>query len=272
MAQIPRDALGLGLRPALYPYLFEHWPKVDYFEIISENFMGPAELPQKNLSKVLRRYPIVLHGVGLNLLGHEPLDACYLDQLAALAERVDAPFVSDHLCWTGAHGLRHHDLLPTPYLKELVDYAAMRAAAVQQHLGRPFALENLSSYLAFEDSEMPEWEFYAAVVNKANCWFMLDINNIYVSSQNHGFNPLDYLAAINFSKVIQVHLAGHERQPDGTIIDTHDQAVCDAVWELYRSAWKMGGPFPTLLEWDDRIPSMPDLIAELEKARRIRLS
>jgi uncharacterized protein (UPF0276 family) len=269
-ATLPRDALGLGLRPPHYPYLFERWPAVGYFELISENFLGPSYFPRRRLEQLRGRYPLVLHGVGLNLLGHAPLDPRYLDQLCRLADAVDAPFVTDHLCWTGAHGLSHHDLLPAPYTADLAALAAERAAHVQRQLGRPFGLENLSSYVEFRSSTMTEWQFYTAVVHASGCWFMLDINNVYVSSQNHGFSPETYLDAIDFSRVLQVHLAGHSREPDGTLVDTHDAPVTRAVWELYARAWRQGGPFPTLLEWDDRIPPMETVIAELDKARKAR--
>lgn len=269
-SRVSREALGLGLRPALYAAIFEARPPVDYFEIISENFMGQALPPRQNLTRVLDHYPVVMHGVGLNVLGHEPLNERYLDELCRLADAVDAPFVSDHLCWTGAHGLSHHDLLPTPYTRDLVGYAAERAARVQKRLGRTFALENVSSYVRFAASEMNEWEFYRAVVEEAGISFMLDINNIYVSSQNHEFDPREYLRHIPFHRVVQVHLAGHERLPDGAIIDTHDRVVADAVWELYQEAWAIGGPFPTLLEWDDKIPPLPELLHELQKARDVR--
>ncbi|MFT3925861.1 MAG: DUF692 domain-containing protein [Myxococcales bacterium] len=267
---LPRDALGLGLRAAHYAHLFEHWPPVDYFEVLSENFMGDAALPRQKLERVQARYPLVLHGVGLNLLGHAELDPDYLGRLTSLAAQVDARFVSDHLCWTGAHGLTHHDLLPTPYVPELVEFAAARAQRVQAQLGRPFGLENLSSYVSFRESSLSEWEFYAAVVRESGCYFMLDINNIYVSSVNHGFDPRTYLDAIDFDRVLQVHLAGHSREPDGTIVDTHDRPVSDAVWSLYRDAYRVHGPFPTLLEWDAAIPSLPEVMEELEKARTVR--
>jgi uncharacterized protein (UPF0276 family) len=267
---LPREALGLGLRIPHYEHLFEHWPAVDYFEIISENFIGGALPPKRNLERVKSRYPIVLHGVGLNLLGEAPLDEAYLQSIRRLADDVDAPFVTDHLCWTGAHGMSHHDLLPVPYTKELVAFAAERAALVQQKLGRPFGLENLSSYVEFRRSTMTEWEFYTSVVREAGCSYLLDVNNIYVSSQNHRFDPLQYLRAVDFERVLQVHVAGHTREAGGTIVDTHDQPVAGDVWSLYREAWKMGGPFPTLLEWDDRIPPMPEVLHELEKARRVR--
>ena len=165
--ELPRDALGLGLRLPHYAHLCEHWPELGYLEIISENFLGDAWPPRRHLDRVRERYPIVLHGVGLNLLGHAGLDSAYLDRLSWLADYVDAPFVTDHLCWTGAQGLSHHDLLPTPYVADLIGVAAEGAAAVQRHLGRPFGLENLSSYVEFRDSTMPEWEFYAAVVREA---------------------------------------------------------------------------------------------------------
>jgi len=268
--ELPRDALGVGLRVPHYEHIFAHAPAVDYFEIISENFLSDAALPRRNLERVRARYPVVLHGVGLNLLGHAPLDEAYLDRLCRLADAMDAPFVTDHLCWTGAHGMSHHDLLPTPYVPELVEMAAERAHAVQARLGRPFGLENLSSYVTFADSTLSEAEFYAAVVRASGCWFMLDVNNIYVSSVNHGFDALAYLDHIDFSRVLQVHLAGHSREPAGNLIDTHDQPVTDDVWRLYAEAWRRGGPFPTLLEWDDHIPAMPVLLAELDKARAVR--
>ncbi len=267
---IPGDALGIGLRPAHYAELREPWPDLGYLEIIADNFMSGAALPLLHLDRLAKRYPIVLHGVGLNLLGEAPLDRAYLDRLARLADRVDAPFVTDHLCWTRAHGVCHHDLLPAPYRPELVELAAERAAAVQRRLGRPFGLENLSTYLEFTTSTLTEWQFYTAVVRSAGCWFMLDVNNVYVSSVNHGFDPREYLAAIDYSRVLQVHLAGHTVEPDGTIVDTHDHPVCPEVWRLYAEAWRAGGPFPTLLEWDGHIPPLAEVVAEVGRAREVR--
>ena len=267
---LSRDALGLGLRLPHYPYVFEHAPAIDYFEIISENFLGPAAVPGARLARVRARYPVVLHGVGLNLLGHEPIDEAYVESLARLADDVDAPFVTDHLCWTRDHGRSHHDLLPVPYTRDLVELAAERAHTVQKKLGRPFGLENLSSYVSFETSEMTEWEFHAAVVRDSGCHWLLDVNNVYVSSQNHGFDPDAYLAAIDFSRVLQAHLAGHTREANGMLVDTHDTAVNDAVRALYTRAWKLGGPFPTMIEWDDKIPPMPEMLAELDRVREAR--
>ena len=266
---LARDALGLGLRTQHYRELGEPWPELDYFEIITENFLSEAEGPRYHLDRIRERYPIVLHGVGLNLLGPEPPSSEYLDRVAALAERVDAPFVSDHLCWTGSQGLSHHDLLPVPHVPELVGLAAERARHVQQHLGKPFGLENLSSYVEFTTSTMTEWDFYAEVVERAGCWFMLDINNIYVSSVNHRFTPTDYLSRIDFSRVLQAHVAGHTQEPNGSLIDTHDQPVADGVWQLYSRAFRQT-PFPTLLEWDDHVPPLGETLAELQRAKAVR--
>lgn len=269
-APLPRDATGLGLRPTHYPYIYEHWPALDYVEIITENFLGPAAGPRAHLDRIAARYPVVLHGVSLNLLGHAPIDLAYVDEVARLADQVDAPFVTDHLCWTGAHDVNHHDLLPTPYTDDLIGLAAERADLVQRRLGRPFGLENLSTYVAFRDSTMTEWDFYTRVVRDAGCWFMLDLNNVYVSSVNHGFDPAAYVDAIDFTRVLQAHLAGHTRQPDGVIVDTHDHPVCDDVWALYAHAWRRGGPFPTMIEWDAAIPAMPVVLDELARARAVR--
>lgn len=267
---LARDALGLGLRTPHYDYIFEHWPALDYFEVITENFLGDAAPPRRHLARICERYPVVLHGVTLNLLGPEAPDPKYLDEVARLADLVEAEFVTDHLCWTGAHGVQHHDLLPVPYTEEVVELAARRAERVQRHLQRPFGIENLSTYVEFSRSEMSEWAFYTRVVTESGCSFMLDINNVYVSSVNHGFDPHAYLAAIDFSRVLQVHLAGPSQQPNGTLVDTHDRQVPGAVWDLYRSAWQRGGPFPTLVEWDDAIPPLPELLSELSKARQVR--
>lgn len=265
-----RDALGLGLRRTHLPYVLEHAPPIDYFEIISENFLGPSPMPRSRLARIRSRYPVVLHGVGLDLLGHEPIDEAYVESIARLADAVDAPFVTDHLCWTRDHGRSHHDLLPVPYTRDLVDLAAERAHAVQKKIGRPFGLENLSSYVSFTTSTMPEWEFQAAVIRESGCHWLFDVNNVYVSSQNHGFDPDAYLAAVDFSRVLQVHLAGHARVANGMLVDTHDAAVDDAVFALYARAWKKGGPFPTMIEWDDKIPGMPEMLAELDRVREAR--
>lgn len=265
-----RTALGLGLRPPFYAHIYEHRPDVDFFEVISENYLDPAAPSSAHLARIGERYPIVLHGVTLNLLGHEELDGDYLDRVRRLADRIDAAYVTDHLCWTAAHGISHHDLLPVPYTEALVELAAERACHVQRRLGRPFGIENLSSYVELADSTMSEWEFYTRVVREADCWFMLDINNVFVSSVNHRFDARRYVDAVDFARVLQVHLAGHTREPSGLLVDTHDRSICDEVWQLYAYAWRRHGPFPTLIEWDAEIPSMPVVLAELDRAREIR--
>lgn len=267
---LARDALGLALRVPHYTSVTRERPALDYFELLSDNYLRPSTPARGHASRVAELYPVVLHGVGLNLLGSEPLDEAYLDALSALADAFDVPFVSDHLCWSRHQAMTHHDLLPTPHTEAIAEYVAERAAYVQRRLARPLALENVSSYVAFRSSTMPEWDFYTRVVEAAGASYMLDVNNIYVSSENHGFDAKTYLEAIDFSRVVQVHLAGHQHNADGVIVDTHDRPVADAVWELYREAWKLGGPFPTLLEWDDAIPELSALLAELERAREAR--
>jgi uncharacterized protein (UPF0276 family) len=267
---LPRSAKGLGLRVAYYPELFQDWPAVDYFECLTENFLTAAGPVRERLRRVRSRYPVVLHGVALNLLGHEPLDEGYLDAVKRLADELEAPFVTDHLCWSASGSVCHHDLLPVPFRRDLLSYGAERAAYVQKRLERPFGLENLSSYVSFDSSEMTEWEFYCGVVREAGIFHMLDINNIFVSSVNHRFEPSEYLEAVDWSRVLQVHIAGHEQVAPDLIIDTHDRPVAAPVWSIYAEAWKRGGPFPTLLEWDERIPPLRQALAELEQVEQWR--
>lgn len=266
--KIPPHAVGLGLREPHFAHIFRETPAVDFFEIISENFMGDAPILRARLDKILERYPVVLHGVSLGIASAEPPGADYLRRLKALVKHTGTPYFTDHLCWTTAHGVHHHDLLPFPYTEANARFTAERAARVQDFVGIPFGLENLSSYAAFRDSEMPEAEFYARVLELSGCHAMLDINNIYVSAVNHRFDPRAYVDAVPWGRVLQCHVAGHSRNPDGTILDTHDAPVADAVWELYRYAWEQSGGFRTLLEWDDNIPDFPVAEAEARKARR----
>jgi uncharacterized protein (UPF0276 family) len=270
MAAIAPHAIGVGLRIPHYRHIFAEWPQVDFFEIISENFMGSAEMPRRNLERILSRYPVVLHGVGLGIASADPLDYDYLRRLKALADFTGAPYATDHLCWTAAHGVHHHDLLPFPHTDENARYVAERAAIVQDFLGRPFGLENLSSYVAFRGSEMAEWEFYNRVVELSGCNYMLDINNVYVSAVNHGFDARVYLDSVRWERVLQCHIAGHRPRPDGTILDTHDEPVRDEVWELHRHAWGLSGGFRTLLERDDKIPPFPEVLAEARRAAEYR--
>lgn len=271
-ASLLRSATGVGYRVAHLPALLaaDAPPEVQYLELISENFLGSAPRPAETLAQLAARFPIVLHGVGLNLLGAEPLDERYLDAVCRLADAVDAPFVSDHLCWTGAAGHAHHDLLPFPYVDALLELAASRACHVQRRLGRPFALENVSSYVTFAASTMSEAEFTTRVVRDAGCLLMLDVNNVVVSSHNHGADPAEWLELVDFSRVCQVHVAGHDRQPDGIWVDTHDRRTSDETLELYAAAWRRGGPFPTLFEWDERIPPLGGVVEELRRLEEVR--
>lgn len=271
LVSLPSTSVGLGLRPVHYADACGDLARtVDYYEVIADNFLGDAETPRGWLERLRRDKPIVLHGVGLNLLGHEPLDETYLARLRDLADWLEAPYVTDHLCWTGSHGLRHHDLLPLPHTEDLVVMAAARARHVQERLRRPFGLENLSSYISFRTSTLSEWDFYSRVVAESGCYAMLDINNVYVSCHNHGWDAIQYLSGVNFDRVLQVHLAGHEELASGGLVDTHNRAVSSPVWDLYRYVWEAHGPFPTLLEWDDSIPSFETLVTELNRAKVVR--
>jgi uncharacterized protein (UPF0276 family) len=266
IVNIPKLGIGIGLRPVHYEEIFSQNPAIDWFEIISENFMVEGGMPLENLDRILERYPVVQHGVNLAIGSPDPLDWDYLKKLKALARRTKTPWVSDHLCWGRLPGAHFHDLLPLPYTQEVVKYVSERARIVQDYLEIPFALENLSSYVAYNQDEMTEWEFYSAVVEKADIYMMLDVNNIYVSSRNHGFDPLDYIAYIPIERVIQIHLAGHSDYGD-YVLDTHDHAVRDEVWELYAEVWPRTGGVSTLLEWDDNFVSFEETWKEALRAK-----
>ena len=259
---------GLGLRPDHYVDILAQPPAVDWFEALTENYLVPGGKPLYFLEQVRARYPIALHGVSLSIGASEPLNLDYLRQLKTLASRIDAAWVSDHLCWTGAHGINLHDLMPLPYTEEAIDHVAARVRQVQDLLGRQLLLENVSSYVTYRASQLTEWEFISAIAERADCLLLLDINNIHVSAFNHGFNAQDYLNGIPPARVRQFHLAGHQNHGD-YIIDTHDQPVIEAVWELYAAALRRFGPVSTLIERDDNIPPLTELTAELEQARHI---
>lgn len=263
--------IGIGLRPVHYRDIFQNQPDIDWFEIISENFMVEGGKPLYNLERVMERYPIVQHGVSLAIGSPDPLDFDYLKKLKALAKKTKTPWLSDHLCWGHMDGAHYHDLLPLPYTKEVINYVAERARIVQDFLEIPFALENLSSYVSFRDDEMPEWEFYSSVVEKADIYMMLDVNNIYVSSRNHGFDPKDYIRHIPMDRVIQIHIAGHTDH-GSYCLDTHNKHVRDEVWALYAEVWPMTGGVPTLLEWDDDFVSFEETWAEALKAKQFQQS
>lgn len=265
-AHIPQLGIGIGLRPVHYQEIFSHAPLIDWFEIISENYMVDGGKPLEYLDQILEKYPVVQHGVNLAIGSPEPLDWNYLQKLKALTRRTKTPWLSDHLCWGRLPGAHFHDLLPLPYTQEMIDYVAERARIIQDFLEIPFALENLSSYLAYNSDEMPEWEFYTAIIEKADIFMMLDVNNIYVSSRNHGFDPIDYVRALPLDKVLQIHLAGHSDQGD-YVLDTHDHPVRNEVWELYAQVWPMTGGVSTLLEWDDNFVSFEETCKEALRAK-----
>jgi hypothetical protein len=243
--------------------------RMDWLEIISENFMLGGGLPLYNLGRALSRYQLVQHGVSLSIGETAPLDLEYLGKLKALLQQTKSPWVSDHLCWTGAHGVNLHDLLPLPYTEEAVKHVAARARQVQDILGVRLILENVSSYLTYTSSTMTEWEFLTAIAEEADVGLLLDCNNIYVSSFNHGFDPREFVDGVPPERVVQIHLAGHTNYGK-YIIDTHSAPVIDPVWDLYRRAIERCGPVSTLIEWDDDIPPFAELCAEAEKARVIR--
>jgi uncharacterized protein (UPF0276 family) len=259
---------GLGLRTAHYRALLEAPQPVDWLEIISDNFMVPGGKPLAMLDALRERYPMVMHGVALSIGSVRGPDPAYLDALAALVERVDPAWVSDHLCWTGVHGVSLHDLLPLPYTEEALRVVVDNVRRVQDRLGRRILLENVSSYVEFTASTLSEWEFVRAVCEGADCDLLLDLNNIHVSAVNHGFDANEYLNHLPAGRIRQIHLAGHTDACDH-LIDTHDHPVADPVWTLYRDALRRFGPVPTMIERDDHIPPLPELIAELGIARRI---
>lgn len=259
---------GLGLRTQHFNDVLETRPDVDWFEIISENFMVAGGKPKYYLHAIREQYPMVMHGVSLSIGSTDPLDTDYLQRLKRLATEVQPRWISDHLCWTGLDGINSHDLLPMPYTEEAVNHVAGRIIQVQDTLGRQLLLENVSSYISYTESAMSEWEFYNAVVERADCLMLLDINNIYVSSRNHNVDPQAYLNAINPERVRQLHLAGHSDY--GThVIDTHDHDICEPVWDLYRQALLRFGAVSTMIERDDNIPPLNQLVAELQIARDI---
>jgi hypothetical protein len=268
MQGFPNLGTGIGLRPPHYADVAAGRARVDWLEVISENFMVEGGNPRRVLRAARERHPIVLHGVSMSLGSVDPLDGRYLDAQDALAREIEPAWISDHLCWTGVAGENLHDLLPLPMSEEAVRWVADRIARVQDFLGRRIAVENVSSYAAFREDAMPESEFLAAVCESADCGILLDVNNVFVSAHNHGFDAEAYLDAVPAERVFQIHLAGHSRS--GALrIDSHDQAVCDEVWALYARAIRRLGPVSTLIEWDDQIPEFDRLVQEVERARAV---
>lgn len=266
MSPLPSLGFGLGLRVEHYEAILTGHPPVDWFEALTENYLVPGGKPLHNLMRIRERYPLVMHGVSMSIGSTDPLDENYLDRLAALAQRIEPAWVSDHLCWTGVQGVNLHDLMPLPYTEEALAHVVGRVRQVQDKLKRRILLENVSSYVSFADSQLREWEFLAAVAEQADCLILLDINNVHVSAMNHGFSPLDYLRGIPVSRVQQFHLAGYE-QGEQLIIDTHDAPVSHAVWDLYVEAVRRFGRISTMIERDDHFPPLADLKTELAHAR-----
>jgi uncharacterized protein len=264
----PSLGFGLGLRVDHYEAILAENPRIDWFEALSENYLVPGGKPLDYLMRIRERYPMVLHGVSMSIGSTQSLDRNYLAQLKALAARVEPAWISDHLCWTGIAGRNMHDLLPLPYTEEALENVVERVRTVQDVLGRRILLENVSSYVSYRDSQVSEWEFLREIAQRADCLLLLDVNNIYVSSVNHEFDPLDYLQAIPVDRVQQIHLAGHENHGD-YLIDTHDHPVPDPVWALYDAAVRRFGSVSTMIERDDNIPPLEELVSELDAARQL---
>ena|ERR1022692_1356121 len=267
----PFLGFGVGLRRDHYVHIIETHPKVDWFEILSENFMVAGGRPLEVLDQVKEHYPLVMHGVSMSIGSTDPIRTDYLCELKALAKRAEPAWISDHLCWTGVGGRNLHDLLPLPYTRAVVNHVAERIREVQDFLERPILIENVSSYMAFNDSTMTEWEFVSDIAEQADCGILLDINNIFVSAFNHRFDAREYIDSIPIERVAQFHLAGHSDH--GTyLLDTHDHPVRDEVWELYAHAVRRFGPVSALIEWDDNIPEFEVLTETANKARSIHES
>jgi uncharacterized protein len=266
---VPISAFGLGMRRPHYEAYLDGSAPVDFVEVISENFMVDGGRPLVTLDRVREHYPVALHGVSMSVGSVAGLNDDYLRRLRALADRIEPMWVSDHLCWTGIDGINSHDLLPMPYTTEALEVVAANVAHAQDALGRPMLIENPSSYLTFASADMSEWDFLAELSRRTGCFLLLDVNNIYVSAINHGFDAHAYLRGIPADRVRQIHLAGHSEGRDGLLIDTHDEPVPIGVWSLFAEAMKMLGPVATMIERDDDIPALEVLLDELETARRI---
>lgn len=263
----PFGGFGLGMRTPHYSAYLAGEAPVDFVEIISENFMGEGGRPLHTIDRIREIYPVAMHGVSMSVGSADGLNSDYLVKLKKLAQRIEPLWVSDHLCWTGIDGFNSHDLLPLPYTEEALTITANNIISAQNVLGRAMLIENPSSYLTFADDAMTEWEFLAELTSRTGCYLLLDINNIYVSGTNHGFDPKIYLDAIPADRVRQIHLAGHSNGRDGLLIDTHDQPVPDPVWALYAQVIDRFGDVAVMIERDDDIPPLEDLLAELEMAR-----
>lgn len=257
---------GLGLRPAYYQTILDTTPNIDWFEIVTEDYLIPGGPAIDYLQQIRQRFSIVMHGVSLSIGSCDSLNWDYLEQVKSLADWLKPAWISDHLCWTGVDGINTHDLLPLPRNETTIDHVVDRIQQVQRFLGQRILLENISTYIEYKDSEMPEWEFLATIAERADCLILLDINNIYVNAQNHQFDPEEYIAQLPKNRIQQFHLAGHQFR-NTHIVDTHDQPIIDPVWKLYEQAFAQFGPVSTMIERDANMPSLDELIAELDMAR-----
>lgn len=267
----PYLGFGLGLRVDHYDTILQEKPPVDWFEIITENYLVPGGKPLYYLDEIRAHYPMVMHGVSLSIGSIDPLDMNYLADVKKLAERIEPKWISDHLCWTGVHGKNVHDLLPLPYTEKTIQHVVERIQRVQDFLGRRILIENVSSYITYRESILEEWDFITEIITRADCFMLLDVNNVYVSAVNHEFNPLDYIKSLPSERIYQIHLAGHADMGDH-IIDTHDHAIVDGVWNLYEKTLQHHGAISTMIERDDHIPPLAELLEELNHARQIALS
>ncbi|MSR14706.1 MAG: DUF692 domain-containing protein [Gammaproteobacteria bacterium] len=259
---------GLGARVEHYDDLLATTSEVEWLEILSENYLVPGGKPRHYLTRLREQFPMVMHGVSLSIGSTDPLNTNYLCALRDLAQNVEPEWISDHLCWTGVEGINLHDLMPLPYTEEALTHVVARVKQVQDYLQRPILLENVSSYIDYRCSQMSEWEFLNAVAEQADCFILLDVNNVYVSSRNHGFDPARYIEAINPQRVKQLHIAGHDDQGD-LIVDTHDASVANAVWSLLKLTYQHCGMVATMIERDANVPPLATLLSELGTAREI---
>lgn len=265
---LPDLGLGVGLRNKHFNHLLQHPPMVDWFEIISENYMDDFGFARHVLTHVRKQVPVVMHGVSLSIGSTDPLNMTYLKKLRTLAEQVEPMWVSDHLCWTGVLGVNTHDLLPMPLTEESLAHVTDRVQQVQEYLGRPLVLENPSTYIQFNASTMPEWEYLSQLAKCTGCGLLVDVNNIYVSAHNHGFDAITYIQNLPHEHIVQMHIAGPTDYGD-LLVDTHDHPVPTEVWKLYKLVHELTGGVSTLLEWDAQIPDYPELVEELFKAKKV---
>ncbi len=266
VTDLPNLELGLGLRSQHFNHILEKQPAVDWFEVISENFMDSGGRPRHILRQIAEQYPIVMHGVSMSIGSTDPLNFEYLSKLKTLAKEVQPQWISDHLCWTGVLSINSHDLLPVPLNEESLQHICARILQVQDYLERPLILENPSTYLSFQHSSISEWEFLSEMSAATGCGLLLDVNNVYVSAFNNDFDPKTYIEGLPHDRIVQMHLAGHQHCGNH-IIDTHDRAVITPVWELFNLAWQKTGGVATLLEWDSEIPPFDVYHEELLKAK-----